>query len=323
MHINLVERDAKKHTKRKRRRILRRRKRSRTFETAIAQPQIRKRRRTKPRPTRPRAERKAKAERRRVRWTISWRVLLVRLPTALVLLGLIALLAYVSTDAKFFVYEAQIVGAHHLKAKAIYETAGVHEQSIFWIEPQQVAERIARLHGVKTVRVQTALPARVFIEVEERDPAVMWRALSQEKDFWLDAEGVVLPYHGDIDDTIFVVDSSQRTLSVGDRIEPRDIVASVQQLAAGLPGINLFFYDAERGLSFRQDFGELSRAEAGDRQWPVYVGTSEDLPRKIQATQTLTDYFSVKGIKPTYVDVRWADHPVYHVPPGEATGGGD
>lgn len=334
MRINLSGEADQKHTRRKRRGLRPKRKRTRTFDAAIAQPQIQPRRRVRKRRTRteerrPQRQPRARDERTRApeasaaRRSMNWRLTLVRLPAALLLAGLIALAVYVSADAKFFVYRADIRGVNHLNAKAIYRAARVDEQHIFWIQPQAVAERIAQLDGIAEVRVRCALPARVVIEVREREPVVMWRASSQGHDWWLDEEGVVLPYDGDLDDTIFVVDFSERHLAVGDRVGPRGIVRSVQQLDRALPNVNLFFYDTERGLSFRQDFGELSRAEAGGQQWPVYVGTSEDLTRKIQAMQVLNDYLTRQNLQPTYVDVRWADHPVYHVQGSADAEGGE
>jgi len=312
VRFNLAGGDKKDNKRRKR-------KRSRTFQVAVAQPQIQPRRGVQKRradPQRRSSQREPKAQeasapRRAMPWRMTW----ARLPVALLLVGLIAVVVYASSDSKFFVYEAQIGGVRHLEARAVYRAAGVHEQSIFWIRPEQVAERIARLDGVAAVRVRCALPAQVFIEVTEREPVVMWRALSQGRDWWLDQEGVVLPYDGDVEHTIFVVDSSERTLAVGDRLEPKGIVPSVQQLAEALPGTTLFFYDTEWGLSFRQG--------ANGGQWPVYVGSSEDLPRKIQAMQTLTDYLGQQSFQPTYVDVRWAAHPVFHAPGGADAGGED
>jgi len=63
--------------------------------------------------------------------------------------------------------------------------------------------------------VSCSLPAHVSIAVEEREPAVMWRLLVQVRDWWLDEEGVVLPYHGDVSNTVFVVDSSTPQLQKG------------------------------------------------------------------------------------------------------------
>ncbi len=297
-----------------------RRRRSQTFDIAVVQPRSRARGgRSAPRPKpvgRGKAGPRPRAAERPPRSLGGWRAFWLRLPGVLSLAGLMAALVYLSTDARFFVYEAQIVGVHHLDAGAIYSAAGVDEQHIFWIEPQQVAEAIAQMPGVKAVRVGCGLPARVTIEVEEREPVVLWRALTQNRDWWLDEEGVVLPYHGDVNSpaTIFVVDSSPRSLQVGDRITPEGVVRSVQQLAAALPEVRVFFYDADRGLSFTR------QTAAG--QWPVYVGDSQDLQRKIQVVQALNDYLAIHGIQPRYVDVRWADHPVYGKP-AQSEGGGN
>jgi len=240
----------------------------------------------------------------------------VRLGVLLLLGLLVAGVVYGSTDAQFFVYQAGVIGAQHLSAEGIYQAAEIHEQNIFWVDPADVAQRIARLDGVKVARVRCELPAVVTIEVEERQPKLMWRTVSQGRDWWLDEEGMVLPYHGDAQaaETLFVVDSSQRELDFGQEIQPEGIVASVIQLAAALPQSRIFFYDGERGLSFTQK-GEGA-------EWPVYVGSSEDLQLKIQVMQTLTAHLEANNITPRYVDVRWAAHPVYGRPVGETAGGG-
>lgn len=244
-----------------------------------------------------------------------WRSVLRRLPIAVVVGALIWLAIYTSTDARFFVYDAQIVGGRHTGPEAIYHAAGVHEQNIFWVDPQRVAEDIMQLQGVKSVSVRCELPARVTIEVEEREPVVMWRATAHEQDLWLDKEGKVLPYHGDVNspEMVFVVDYGERHLQIGDSVEPKGIVESTLQLDAALPGVKIFYHQPNRGLSFTH------RVNGGE--WPVYVGTADDLARKIQVLQALTEYLLDQGIYPRYVDVRWAEHPVYGRPFGETAAG--
>jgi hypothetical protein len=248
--------------------------------------------------------------------TRRWRVASLKLLVFAAILGLGSLIAYASVDAKFFVYEGRIVGARHSDAVEIYRTAGVHEQSIFWLDPQEVARRVIQLDGIKAVRVRCELPSSVIIEVEEREPAVMWRAGRQQRDWWLDNEGVVLPYHGDVNapNTVFVVDSSDRELQVGDRIEPAGMAQSVLRLAEAVPGIRVFFYEPDLGLSFTQ--------QVASAEWPVYVGTSRDLVRKIQVMQALTTHLQESDVRPRYVDVRWAEHPVYGKIPNDETVGG-
>ncbi len=325
MRIDLVD-----HAQNRRRRLRDRRKKRRTaraFDAAIALPEIPVRRgEQKDRRRREGADpgtlgRKARERRQQQRQAPGsaaekrarravLRGFVRRMPVLLLLAALIGGISYTAIAPQFFAYRAEIHGAQHLTPTMIYESSGVHEQNIFWIDPQQVARRIVAMEGIKVVRVSCELPAKVVIEVEERQPAIMWRAQSQGKDWWLDAEGHVLPYHGDAKspETVFVVDASERSLDVGETIEPLGIARSVIQLAEALPEVKLFYYQADRGLSFTQ--------QAATGSWPVYVGSSEDLPRKIQVTVALTGYLKSNGIRPRYMDVRWADHPVYGMPAG-------
>jgi hypothetical protein len=232
-------------------------------------------------------------------------------------MGLIAGIVYASTAEEFFVYGAEISGARYLTQQTIYDAAGVHEMNIFWLRADQIAERIRQLDGIKAVHVDCGLPSQLTISVEEREPVIMWRAASQKHDWWLDIEGVVLPYHGDVEspETIFVVDSSERNLNPGMRIGPADTVESVLQLAAAVPQVKVFFYEANRGLHFSYS--------ANGNTWPVFVGDSVNLERKIQAVQSMTAHLVNNDVRPRFVDVRWAEYPVFGRPAAQAAGTGN
>lgn len=317
MRISLSEQEGKpkkRRQPRKRQRSFRSRPSHPTFDSAVAQAWLPTGPSTQSgRPpaspgeseTRGRRQPAATASAHAVRQPIAIQGLPVRLLAALLLVGLFAAVVYTSTAEEFFVYRqnTQILGDHYYSADAIYEAARVDEQNIFWIHPEKVGKEIGKLAGIKAVQVHCGLPAQVIIELEERKPVVMWRVESQEHDWWLDEDGVVLPYHGVISDTIFVVDSSVRALEEGVRVEPEGVVRSVQQLSDSLPGTKVFFYHPDRGLSFNYGSGAWG--------WPVYVGDSSDLARKIQVLQALTDHLAANGIRPRYVDVRRPDTPVY------------
>lgn len=315
MRISLIDQE-----KKKRRRKRKRRRGSRTYRTAVTFPRTRGERRPKERsiPASQRGsrmERPAATEPSVARLRIPWHLIWKRMPVLLVLAGLLAVIIYTSTAEEFFVYDAQITGARHLEPEDIYQAAGIHEQNIFWIRPEQVAERIRQVNGITAVNVHCGLPARVAIEVEEREPVLLWRARSQGRDWWLDSEGVVLLYHGDpyAPDALFVLDTSDRHLDVGDRIEPEGIVQSVLQLAAALPETRVYLYDSSQGLSFMYQMGQ--------RELKVIVGDSQDLQRKIEAVQVLTGYLLDEEIPARYVDVRRSDYPLYGKPIGESTTG--
>jgi len=223
----------------------------------------------------------------------------------LLLVALLGLLVYISADERFYVYSARVAGARHIEPAAIYEAAGMHEQNIFWIRPKQVEQSIQQLPGVRAAHVRAALPARVTITVDEREPVILWRATAQGRDWWVDQQGVVLPYHGDpnAESTVWVVDYTERKLEVGEQIKPLELVGSVRALAAGLPGIRAFSYHADRGLSFLDSIG--------GKNCPVYVGTSDNLAEKIRAVRVLTDYLETRGIRPGFLDVRWPERPAF------------
>jgi hypothetical protein len=239
----------------------------------------------------------------------------MRLLGAVIVVVLTGAVLYASTNDLFFVYGAQISGIEHVDWQTVYDASGVHEQNIFWVQPARAAKQIEAVHGIKAARVHCDLPAKIVIEVEERRPIMMWRSKSQQKDWWLDEDGVVLPYHGIVTDTIFVVDSSEQSLEVGKQVKPDDIVQSVQRLAAALPEVDVFYYHGDRGLRFNQ--------RTAKDEWQVFIGDSTDLARKIQVVQALTKDLEKRRIRPRYIDIRWADHPVYGSPGGRGRQVGD
>lgn len=317
MRISILERNDRRKAPRRRRRG----RRHRTLETAISQPlrQPGRKAASRPAPSRrsraePPPQPRAAAPTVQIQvpeWLVKG-VKRLNWPSILILAVLIGLLVYASVDRRFFIYEAQILGSRHLPAEAIYARAGIHEQNIFWVNPRTVSQQVGQLDGIKAVKVRCALPARVTIEVEERQPAALLRSTSQGRDWWLDEEGLVLPYHGDpmAGDAVFIIDRSGQELAPGARVEPQNLIWWVRQIAASVPGVRLFYYHPDKGLSFSD--------AAQDHDWLVYIGNGEDLPRKLRALDVVTDYLIANDIHPLSVDVRWPTRPVYRLPDGAA-----
>jgi len=321
MRISLAE--PKGSRKRPRRRG---RRRLRTFESSFVQPQAQQQQNSKPAraaerrsgaPVKPSGDLASTPPQLATKRRSRWRTVGLRILATSVLVVLVGGIVHLSAAKRFFVYDAEIVGNHHIARDRIYQEAGIDEMNVFWINPKKAAQRIEKLDGIKGARVGFGLPARVRIEVEERKPVMLWRVgpNGEGGDWWLDEEGVVLPYHGVLADAVFMIDKSGRGLQSGDRVEPQDIVTSVQQLAAALPEVEVFWHQPDRGLSFNQStsFG----------QWTVFFGDSKDLVRKIEVLQAVTAHLKAEGIRARYVDVRWPDHPVYGDASGKAIRGRD
>jgi hypothetical protein len=217
-------------------------------------------------------------------------------------------MVFMSVSPDLYVYAAQVAGSQYVSSEAILLAADIEDLHILWVRPGEVAERIEALPGIKAATVRTWLPARVTIAVDERKPLVRWYAESQRQEWWLDNEGVVLPYGPADSEALIVVDLSGQALGAGDRVEPPSMALSLASVHESLPGIDLLYYHPDRGLS-------LTWRTAGD-EWPVYLGSSDDLEGKLQSMEAINDYLSREGIRPRFVDVSRAEYPVYGEPAG-------
>jgi len=73
----------------------------------------------------------------------------------------------------------------------VYRQAGIDGYSVFFIDPATVRERLAELDHVYDARVRVRLPARVSIELTERQPTILYQI--QGNSWWIDDEGVIMP----------------------------------------------------------------------------------------------------------------------------------
>lgn len=227
----------------------------------------------------------------------NWRDKLERVP-GLMMVGLLCYaLFYLFTDARFFVFEAIIVGHNRVSAQEIYRQAQVEGQSIFFINRQDTSSRIEQLPNVKLAKVTCQLPARVQIEVVEREPAYLWQV--GQKVYWLDDEGVVMEPRGKSPDTIMFLDADAQIRAPGSRIAP-EILEAAQELREWLPAEKVFQWSQSQGLSFKHRDG-----------YPVYLGQVTDLPEKLTTLHALAEDFASKDIRPEFVDLRFAGRPYY------------
>jgi cell division septal protein FtsQ len=240
----------------------------------------------------------------------AWRASRIRLLGVFLLAALLALLGYLFFSYNFYVYEATIEGNHWLSYDAVYAASGVDTLNVFWISPRQAAAAIEALPGIREASVQVSLPANVGIRVQERQPLLIWR--TSAGDLWLDSDAVALPYGADPAGATFVVDSSEQAYQPNERVNP-GVVTSVQVVQAAFPDVRIYYYRAHEGLSFQSPEG-----------WPIQIGTSQDIARKVAVLQALRTKLQEQGIEPYYIDLRLVDHPVYAVADQSAAStGGD
>lgn len=226
-----------------------------------------------------------------------WQVRGAKLSGLVVLAGLSFVMYLLFTSPVFFVYTAEIQGNVAVSAREIYHVSGVDSQSIFWLNPAQVAERIRALPNIKAVTVSISLPAQVTIDVVERRPELLWQ--TGETLWWIDEEGFVVPPKGDVTGMLKIIDDEQQPLQTGARIDPT-LVEGAQTLRLLAPDVSVVRYARTQGLIVATPEG-----------WPVYLGNGSEIRAKLVVLTALLADLKERNVNPAFIDVRNPLRPFY------------
>lgn len=232
-----------------------------------------------------------------VRVQTDWKQKLDRVPSIIIVLVLSYVLFYFFTEYKFFVFEATVAGHRRIPAREIYSQANVEGQSIFFVNRQEISARIEQLPGIKEAIVTCQLPAKVSINVVEREPVYRWQV--GQKLYWLDEEGVVMEPRGESLNSITFLDVDSEVKGAGSKVKP-EILQAAKELQEWLPEEKMFQWSQTQGLSFRHKDG-----------YPVYLGQLDDLQEKLTTLRALLEDFSSRNTRPEFVDMRFAGRPYY------------
>ncbi|GEM_PF-668590 len=205
------------------------------------------------------------------------------------------------TTPMFFIYGAEIQGNVAVSAREIYAVSKIDSQSVFWVDPTQVAQRIKSLPNIKSATVSIRLPANVMIEVTERRPELLWQ--TGEKLWWVDSEGTIVPPKGDTKGMLRIIDDDQLAFEAGYQIDPT-IIQGVQTLQILVPGLTVIHHSRARGLTVATPEG-----------WTVYLGDGSKVKQKLVSLTAVLTYLKNHKIKPTYIDVANPFRPIYRETP--------
>ncbi|MCG3210628.1 MAG: Cell division protein FtsQ [Anaerolineae bacterium] len=215
--------------------------------------------------------------------------------------GLGLLLYWLFTLPAFFVYGADISGNQALSRLEIYRASGIDSQSVFWLNPEQVAAKIAALPNIKSAEVTITLPARVSIAVTERKPQVLWQ--TGDKVWWVDQEGTVVPPRTEVEGMLKIIDDDMQPLEVGYQID-QTIITGAQALQLLVPNVTVIRHTRAKGLIVATPEG-----------WPVYLGNGSDMRAKLMVLSALLPDLRQEKQPPLYIDVRNPLRPVYKLKP--------
>ncbi len=228
-----------------------------------------------------------------------WQAYGSRLAAALLLAALGWVAYAVFTSSSFYVYGAEVQGNAVVTSEEVYAASQLDGMSVFWVNADATAEKVEALPNIKSARVEVRLPAYVTIVVEERTPELMWRTGSAN--WWIDAEGTVVPPRGDLSSPLTIIDMDAQPVSAGQHLDP-SILAAARSLRRLLPELPEMHYSRATGISFTTREG-----------WPVHLGDGQNMDAKLTVLVALRKDLLARKVSPEFIDVRFVERPFYKV----------
>lgn len=218
-----------------------------------------------------------------------------RFVSGLLVIGLSGLLfVFFATDL-FYVRTISVGGAHYLNESEIFRYAEIAEMHIFWIDPEEVRQRLIESSEViADAQVVVGWPPNmVKILVEEREPQVIW--IQSGVVALVDLHGNVLRYTiegEELPDLVHVISEGMLEGPPGaDSPIPAAAVSGALQLRQlGFQGD--LHYHPVNGLGFQESGG-----------WDVWLGVGTDMPNKLNIYEELRDNLLARGITPVEINV--------------------
>lgn len=244
------------------------------------------------------AERRTQEQQERGDSYIRWRIL-----SALIVLVFGAMLVFIFTTDLFYVRSVRVRGLGYLTTEEVFGFADVANYHLFWLDPDVVRDSILRSSSIADARVELAWPPHMInIEIEERQPAIIWSEAGQR--LWVDLQGRMMPARVETNNLIRVevtAGAFDETLTDGQQLD-KDIVFGALQLQELLPQNSFLNYDRVHGLGWTDENG-----------WQVWMGAGTGMTDKLKIYQTLVQDLITRGIQPGEINIANPNAPFYTV----------
>ncbi len=228
----------------------------------------------------------------------------------LLAVGLAALGVFLFTSPLFYVTRAEIGGVLYVPAEEVFAQSGVAGYHVLWIDPGEVAPRIAASPSLDDARVVVQWPARLVILVREREPAIVWE--QGDARYWVDVQGHLMLLRRNLPALVRVINEGEAipfqcpgpacSDETGAVTIEQDVVIGTQYLKTLRENIDVLYYEPVRGLSYQDGRG-----------WRGYFGVGADMELKLAIYERLVADLEARGIRPAYIDVSNPDAPFYRV----------
>lgn len=237
--------------------------------------------------------------------SVGWRLL-----SALLSMGLIALLYLFWTVPIFKVNSINIQGLQRVSAKEVTTELDLEDQPIFTLDPKLIREKnITQFPEFRDVQIHLHFPNKVTLQVDERKPIFVWK--QGERTLLVDAEGFAFPVRGEGSNLPkLVIEAKDFPISINpesqtgfnESLLPVDLVSGILSISAMIPNGAVLFYEGERGLGWRDPRG-----------WVVYVGELRDLGLKMKIYELMLKKIKKEDRKPVLISLEYIHAPYYRL----------
>lgn len=218
------------------------------------------------------------------------------------LLAISGLLYDGAVSPSFRVRRVAVSGTRLLSPQDVLGAAAVEGQNVFRLRRADVAERVRQIPAVRGVQMRVALPDRVEIVIDEREPYATWHAGSTS--FLVDSDGLIISDREPEQPLIVIQDLDSPSLAPGARVD-RGALQTVAALNAALPRA---LRHAPRQYDYSRALGVEFQAQGGPR---VRFGSSEGIEAKVATLIALQQELARAGERVELIDVRFLSRPYY------------
>jgi len=226
----------------------------------------------------------------------------------------------------FEVSAINVHGGQRLGSEAILSQVDVIGKTIITIKPGELQQEIVEgFPSLETVKVSAGLPASINIQVEERDPIILWER--EDSPLWIDKEGVTFPVRGEAETLLTVaakgnppeIESPEETENTQDEnedeisilLEPKyprtslEFIHGILALSEYLPEEAVLQYDPQFGLGWQDPRG-----------WLVYFGSDiSEIEIKLAEYETIITTLQEKSLNPALISLEFLHSPFYRMEP--------
>jgi cell division septal protein FtsQ len=214
---------------------------------------------------------------------------------AIVLVLALAAVLYVFFETDhFYVFDPGLVGAQYLTPAEIVKASGVRGYSIFFVDTRIVERALMKLPEVRFATVTTRLPNQVTVEIQERQPYIVWQRGGET--YWVDGEGVCFRARANLTQLPVLRDLEPGILKPGERV-PASTLAAFWALREAMPeSPREVEWSAARGIAFTEGHG-----------WKIYLGGANEMPSKIATLRALIAQLGAQNARIRFIDLGKGD----------------